>query len=91
MTSSYSFAHAGIGGALERNISGDQTPQCVGQRGAGRVQHGQMIQASGTQRWRIAAATLPGIKSDVVMITAGGNESRLRSPALHQLKAEHAQ
>jgi len=63
------FAHAVIGGALERTVGGNHTPQRVGDRGAGRIEQGEMIQPGGARRRRIAAAAFPGIEPDMVVIT----------------------
>ena len=38
----------------------------------------------------MAGFALPGVQSDVMMITAGGNESRSGIQPLHQLEPEHA-
>src|SRR5262249_46425713 len=49
-----------------------------------------MIEPGAARRRWIAAAAFPVIEPDVMVIAAGGNKSRLRPPALHQLEAEHA-
>jgi hypothetical protein len=38
----------------------------------------------------MTALASPGVQADVVVIPAGGNERRLWTHALHQLKAKHA-
>src|SRR5215471_9510173 len=61
------FAHAVIGSALERNLGRHQTPQRVGECGAARIEHGQMIEPGAARRRWIAAAAFPGIEPDVMV------------------------
>ena len=49
-----------------------------------------MIQASSIFRRRRHAFAVPGIQTDVMMITAGGNKSRLITIFHHQLKTQQA-
>src|SRR5579871_291482 len=84
------FAHAVVGGALERDLGFDEPAQRIGEARAGRIQNRQMIEAGGTERRWCAAAALPGIEPDMMMIAARGNERRLRTDALHQVETEHA-
>src|SRR3954451_9491128 len=84
------FADAVIGGAVEGNARGDQTPQRVGERRPGRIHDREMEKARGAaRRWRPTAA-LPGIEADMVVVAAGRDERRLRRITLHQLETEHA-
>ena len=84
------FADAVVAGAVELNARREHTMQRIGQRRAGRIQNRGVKQAGGAGRRRMAAFALPGIQSDVVVITARRNECRLIAVALHDLEAEHA-
>jgi len=84
------LADAVIGSAVERNLRLDQTAQRIAQRRAGRIEDREMVQAGRALGRRRAAAALPGVEPDVMMITAGRNERRLQAKPLRQLKAEYA-
>src|SRR4051794_36664802 len=48
-----------------------------------------MIQTGGARRRRRSTSTFPCVQSDMMMITAGGEECRLSSVTLCQFEAEH--
>jgi len=76
--------------AGERDAGVDQPPQRIGEIGAGRVKHRQMVEA-GCAGWRrSAAAAFPSVETDMVMITARRHEGCVPAIGLHQLEAEHA-
>src|SRR5712691_2602920 len=67
------FADTVIGCAVERDARVDQPPQGVTQRGTGRIQDGEVIEAGRPWRGWVATAAFPGVQPDVVMIVATGN------------------
>src|SRR5664280_3628336 len=79
-----------VGRAFERNPGSLQTAQRIGQRGTRRIKDGQMVEPGGPRGRRISAQALPRIETDMVVITAGGDEGRLRPEALHEFETEHA-
>src|ERR1700689_1287129 len=82
------FTDAMIGGAVERNLGFDQPAQRIGQGGPCRVKDGKVIKTGrALRRWRPAAA-FPGVKPDVMVITAGGDKCRFAAEPLPQLEAE---
>ena len=62
----------------------------VGERRAGRVEDGEVVEPGRAGRGRRAAFALPGVQPDVVMVAAGRDEGGARAVALDQLEAEHA-
>ena len=65
------FGDAVIGGAVEGDVGGEEAAECVGQGGAGWVEYGQVVEAGGAGRWRLAAEGFPGVETDVVVVAAG--------------------
>ena len=83
------FAHAMIRRSFERDACLLQPPQRIRQFRPRRIQDGQMIKPRRSRRRRLAAGTLPGIQSDVMMIPARREKCRRRSETLRQLKPKH--
>src|ERR1700731_5483441 len=75
---------------VEWHLGGERPPQRAGEIGAGRVDDREVIKPGGAWGGRLAAPALPGVESDVVVISAGRNEGRLVAEALHQLEPQHA-
>src|ERR1051326_7931428 len=84
------LADAVVAGAVELDAGGQHAMQRIGQRGTVGIEDSGVKQAGRAGRRWMAALAFPGIEPDVVMIAAGGNESRLIAVALHDLKAEYA-
>ena len=85
-----SFANAVVRSTIERDFVFDEAEKGIGQRGAIRVENGDVIEAGGAV-WRgFAATAFPGVEADVVMITAGGDKRGLGAVALGELETEDA-
>ncbi len=78
-----------VAGAFERDLGGDQPPQRVGQKPAGRVENGGMVKAGGAGGGRRAAAALPGVQADMMVVAAGRDEGRARPAGGHR-ETQHA-
>lgn len=77
-----------IARTLEGDLGDDQPSQSIGQQPPGRVKNGGMVKTGRTRGRRGATEALPGIKSEVVVITAGRDE-RGAGPAGRELKTQH--
>src|SRR5882724_482025 len=74
----------------KRNVRLHQPSESIGQGGTGGIQNREMIKA-GRALWRCRPiATLPGVESDVMMITARGNKGRFFAMALCELEPKNA-
>src|SRR6266536_3215843 len=74
----------------KRNVRLHQASKGLGQSGAGRIQNREMIKAGRALRWWRPIAALPGIESNMMMITARGNKGRFFAISLGQLEPENA-
>ena len=83
------LAHAVIRGAIERDSRGDQAPQRIRQRGAGRIKNRDVKQSRAAGRRRQAAFALPRVQADMMVVAARREECRLRSVTLGDLEAQH--
>jgi hypothetical protein len=79
-----------VGGALQRHPRLDQAAQRVGERGPGRITDRRVEEAGRPRRGWVAAARLPGVEADVVVVAAGRDERGFGAEALDQLEAEDA-
>jgi hypothetical protein len=79
-----------VRGAFEGDAGHDEAPQGIGQGAPLGVQDGEVKKAGAPRRGRRAAAALPGVEPDVVMVAAGADEGRGRAHLLHQLETEDA-
>ena len=84
------FAYAMVGGAVEVDAGLQQATEGVGEFGAAGVEDGGVIEAGRAGGGWGPARAFPNIEADMMMVSAGGNESRLGSMALHKLKTENA-
>ena len=82
------LADAMIGSAFERNVGKNQATKGVGQFSAGGIDNGDVIEAGGAERGRGAMTALPGVETDVVVVTASGKKSGAVANTLRDLKAE---
>src|SRR6266480_8148761 len=74
----------------KRNVRLHQASKGLGQSSAGRIQNREMIKAGcALWRWRPISA-LPGVESNMMMITARGNKCRFFAVSLCQLEPENA-
>ena len=83
------LAHAVVGRAIKRDLRATEAAQRIGQRRTRGVENGDVVKSGRARRRRFPAEAFPGVESDVMMITAGGNERGLRAEALHELEAEY--
>ena len=84
------FRNAMVGRAIELHLVGDEALQRIGEVGARRIENCHVIEPGGAGRRRLASRTLPGVEANVVVVAAGGHESRLLAIHLLQFEAEHA-
>ena len=85
-----SFADAVVGCAVQGDVGGEEATEHIGEGGAGGVEDGEVVEAGGSGRRRLAAERLPGVEADVVVVAAGGEEGRGVAEALRDLEAEDA-
>ena len=84
------FADAVVGGAVEGDVGGEEAAEGVGQGCAGGVEDGQVVEAGGAGRGRLAAEGFPGVEAYVVVVAAGGEEGGGVAHALGDVEAEDA-
>src|SRR5207249_11754803 len=84
------LAHAVVARPVERNARRLETAQRIGQRRARRVEDGDVEEPGGPGRRRPAAAALPGVEADVMVVATGREERGVGSVALRELEAQHA-
>jgi hypothetical protein len=82
------LADAVVGGSLKRNVRADKAAERIGQLRARGIDDGEVIETSGARSGRGAAAALPGVDADVVMVAAGGEEGGCVADALRDFEAE---
>ena len=83
------LAYAVVGRAIQRNLGFGQATQRVGQGCTGRIENGGVVEPRAAGRRGRATETFPGVQSDMVMITSGGDERGLRTVTLNEFEAEH--
>src|SRR4051794_10347263 len=79
-----------IRGALELDSGLQDPPEGEREVPPRGIADGGVVEAGPTRRGRRAAAALPGVEADVVVIAAGRDEGGLRPEARGELKAEDA-
>ena len=84
------FADAVVGGAVERDVGGEEAAEGVGQGCARGIEDGEVVEAGGAGWGWLAAEGFPGVEAYVVVIAAGGEEGCGVSHALRDLEAEDA-
>ena len=84
------LADAMVRRARELDPCVDEPPERVGKLLAVGIADGGVVEPGRAGRGRTAAAALPGIQADVVVVVAGGDERGLIAHPLLQLEAEHA-
>jgi hypothetical protein len=84
------FAYTVIASAVELDACRYDSPQGIGKFGFGRVENRQVVQACTTARRRRSTGAFPRIQADMVMVSPGADECRLRSESLRQLKSQHS-
>lgn len=78
-------------GSIRRDACRVHTSDDLIVRGLGREINRKVAQTNRIRRRRRGAASLPGIESEVVMISASGDESHLeRFRNAHHVEADHA-
>src|SRR4051794_14002364 len=84
------FTDAVIAGSIESNARCHHAMQRIGEGWSRRIKDGGVKQPSCSRRRGSAAFAFPGVESDVMVISARGNEGRARTHALHQFKPQHS-
>ena len=82
------LADAVVGGSVEGDIGGEEAVECVGERGTGGVEDGEVVEAGGSGRGRGATEGLPGVEADVVVVASGGEEGGGVAEVLGDVEAE---
>ncbi len=80
-----SLANTVVGGTLDGIIVIDEALESFGQFFAGGIENGGVVESRVTSGWMTAMA-VPGIETNVVMVAAGGEESR-RAEVVDELEA----
>ena len=83
------LADAMIRCATEPDPGLDQLLDRLGQVSPRRIPDRQVIQAGVTGRRRPAPFAMPRVQADVMMVSAGGHERRLRTVPLRELETQH--
>jgi hypothetical protein len=83
------FTDAVVRSAIQRDIRCDETAQGASEFGSRWIDDGQMVQAGGTFGGRRATHTFPRVQTDVVVISARGEECGLTAVALRDLEAQN--
>src|SRR2546421_13103612 len=78
-----------IGGPFERNLGCDQPAQSVCQLLSGRIKNCQVIETGNPGWWGRTASAFPCVQSNMMMITACGEECGLASVPLRKFKTKH--
>ena len=81
------FADAVVARAVELDAGLDQPAERIGERGARRVEDGDVVEPGRAGGRRRAAFALPGVQADVVMIAAGRDEGGARAVALRSARS----
>jgi len=84
------FADTVVGGSVEGDIGRKKAAEGVGQGGARRIEDGQVVEASGAGRRRLAAEGFPGVEADVVVVASRGKERGGVAHAHGDVEAEDA-
>jgi len=84
------LAHPVIGGAAERHPVADEAAKSVGQLLAPGVEDRDVVEPGRAGGGPVAAAALPGVEPDVMVVAPGGEKGSLTSVALRDLEAEDA-
>jgi hypothetical protein len=73
---------------VNANACRKEATQGVGQFRSSRIQDGDMVQPRRAGRRRLSSCAFPSVEADVMMITTGQQERRLRAEALRDFKAK---
>lgn len=84
------LADAVVGRAFQWNVGSHQPAKRISESCACRIENRRVIKAGGSARRRRPAQTLPRVETEVVVISASGNEGGLASETLHELETEDA-
>jgi len=84
-----SLAYTVVARAVERDSGVEKTPEGIRKGRAVRIANGDVVETGRARRRRRAAAALPGVQPDVVMVSTGAEEGGGIAHPLRDLESQY--